>query len=346
MITGSLRIELISGSNRLSQLRSALRLPPNTKIPELTYELIRNVAWASTGGRIPVPRRTLLDRAMAFDIEESQNGTRPIDRRRSLSEKLDELTRLGEVAVLKHGNCMSAPGAVIELPGKNQAGLLVSGMPLCRLPDATHAEVLLRGPIRTVAGLDVAQEIGLPRIGVDDWIGRSGLGLAALTDAYLSIPTSDGCAPIATDTAEVYHPLRVRPGSRHSERWVPLERDLNGRHLVRFTGVDGTASHHIAEFVRGEILGMSDELVHDVPRLLHGLDARYRRPTLAYWSTNQDGVRLRTSEHLPSTETRALIALTGSPPTGRTWNPSVPLEDVRRTLSDLNIRFITNTAGR
>lgn len=346
MITGSPRIELISGSNRFEHIRSALCLPPTTNTPELSYELLRNVAWASTAGRIPVPRHTLLDRAMAFDIEGERDNVRPVDRRRALSDKLEDLARLGDIAVLKRGHCVSTPGVVVQRPRGGDGGLLVSGIPVCRLSDRIQSEVLLEGPLRKVSAPELAQQIGIPAVRVDDWIRRPRLDLAEWTDTYVSMPMN--VDPDATDTAATgaYLPSRVRRGSRHFERWFSIESGLEGRHLVRFTAVDGTTSHHVAEIADGKISGLGEELVHDVARLMHGLDARYSNPTIAYWSTVDGGVRLRTSEHLPPTETRALVALTGSPATGRTWTLTDHFEEARQVLAELNIVFVTGSPGR
>lgn len=347
MIVGSPAIESLPAAKRVDHLRSEMGLHPATNPRELSYELLRSLAWASTAGRVPVSRNTLLDRAMSIDVESERTDVRPIERRRELIRRLEELVLMGDIALLGRGCCISAPGVVVHSTTAPHGGLLASGIPTRMIDSSLRTAVQLNGPLRTLADPDIGEHIGLPVVDIDDWIRRPRQNLQEWTESHLSMPLEPEPTHFDIGSAEAYVPSRVRHGSPHSERWFPVEAKMQGRQLIRMTSVDGSISHHIAELNHGRLVGVGRELVHDVSRLMYGLDAYYRNPIVATCMTSGENIRLRTSDFLPSTETRALVALVGSPTAERTWAvPQDTMDDVRKVLSSLEIRFVPGSLGR
>lgn len=338
MITGSPRIEVVTEYHSRDRMCSALGIPRATPSLELNFELLRAVTWASTAGRVPVSTRTLLDRAMDADSALAEDDIDPVDRRRILRDRLEELTIIGDIAALGRGQWLSVPGSIVQFPDRQENALLVSGIPLRHLDSKVRSSIHLVGATRQLSDLSIVPQLALPVVVLADWIGRPRQPLLGWTEGCLSMPLSPAPEPFDADSVKIYRPAYACRGTRQRDRWFDLTDEIYGRHLARISGLGESNEYHVAEVVDGLVVALSVELSHDVRRLMYGLDARGGNPTVANWSETNTGVQMHVTNALPAAETRALVALAG-PSHDRTWKIRGDAETTSRLLTNLGIEL-------
>lgn len=309
MIPGAPRIEQLASAPAVTHVCSALALPPNTPRPELTYELVRAVAWASTSGRTPVSTRTLLDRVMDIDSA-LQDSTDDHRRRQFLRKQLDDLAAVGDLAALGRGQWVSAIGSIIVI--ESPAGtshLLVSGVPVRCFPTSTQHALTLAGPTRAIQGVDDVQSFGLPVISLDDWARLPSQPLEEWTSGIFDAPLGDPTETIGT--IRVYQPDLARPHTLQNDRWFSTHRESEGRFLACRKVLGGWTEYSIVELKSGDIIGKRELEPGAVRRLMYGLDNRSGNHVSASVQVTRTSTRIKLRDPLPYSEARILMALGG-----------------------------------
>lgn len=340
MIPGAPTIEELSSSSTLNLVCSALALPPSTPKTELSYELVRAVTWASTGGRTPVSTRTLLDRAMDADAALHDGSLDQHVRRQFFRARLDDLAAVGDLAALGRGQWVSATGSVVSIDssGNRLPHLLVSGIPNRIFPSTVRHTLRLSGHTRIVERVDDIRPAGLPVIGLDAWARIPDLPLEEWTTEVLDAPLAK--LEETAGTVRVYLPGSARPESRQSGRWFAPRRDLEGRYLARHNVLGEWSGFSVVELAAGTVVGHRELDPLHVRRLMYGLDHRAGNHTVAIVGNTSDYTRIRLGNPLPPPETRVLLALCGFP-TQDSWTVRHHADAVLANLRALHIPLRT-----
>ena len=310
MIPGSPRIAALDRRGVAGYLRTELGITRDATPEGLTYELIRAVAWASTGGRAPVSTRVLLDRLIepAMAIVDRKGGT---DSQRSeLRRAMSTLAAVGDLVELGRGQWLSASGCIVSLEGTPAPSyLLVSGIPLREFDADAKAAVAVDDARRTIRDAASVGRFDLPTVSYTDWVRAPRIPLREWTESALAAPlrrfTDEGENASAM---EVYAPHRASLNQRQNLRWVPLDMTSDGRALVRYT-VFGEPMYAIVNAVQGSVTGIRECVPQDVRRLMYGLDQKYENPTVVTAVDGDGKVSFRLENAVPYAEARALLVL-------------------------------------
>lgn len=334
MIPDSLRIEQLGDGQAMRALSSSLGLSPDASPEDVTYEVLRAVAWASTRGRIPVSTRTLLDRAMDAHATSARDATDERALRRILRGRLDMLAAIGDLAPLGRGRWLSAPGCLVRLDDSDDL-LLVSGIPLRQLNST--ATICSTGPTRTL-DRRAADLLDLPVIGLDDWSRIPRRPLAAWTRELLASAPTRGDFAADAYTTRYYAPDLSDAHTSQQHRWMIRNARLSGVRVARANTFGRWTDYAVVGLDAGRVIDVRGVSLRDVRRLMYGLDQQYGRSTTATVTTLEAGTRLRLGSPLPNAETRALLAM-GSLPESTGWMIPRHTPTVRHMLDDLGIKL-------
>ncbi|MDO1478365.1 hypothetical protein [Rhodococcus ruber] len=341
MITGAPRIEELPPGSAAQHVRTALGLPPVTPPAELSYELLRAVAWASTGGRVPVSTRTLLDRAVGLDAALHDGDVDATARRHLLRDRLEDLAAVGDLAPLPRGQWLAVPGCIVQLDAADPDGrLLVSGVPVRHLDTRLRNAVALDGARRVLNRRIRAADVGMPVLGFEDWARRPRRSLRDWTESLLADRLGATPEDVEVSALRFYVPAHAHPGARQSERWFGTDPRLEGRCLARADALGGWTQFFVVELRAGTVAGMREQDPHDVRRLMYGLDRNAGNPTVVRWVEAKHEVHLRPTSPLPYAETRVLTALADSR-TDRGWVLTRHAGTIRRVLTELGVTLQT-----
>lgn len=310
MIPGAPRIEALDGRTVAGYLRTELGVTREATPEGLTYELIRAVAWASTGGRAPVSTRVLLDRLIepALAIVDRKGGA---DARRSeLRQAMNTLAVIGDLVELGRGQWLSASGCIVCLEGTPiPSYLLVGGIPLRDFEHDAKAAVAVDDARRIVRDAASVGRFDLPIVSYEDWVRAPRIPLRDWTDSVLAAPLRQ-FADEWENASEMalYAPHRAPLNQRQNLRWVPFDGTSEGRALARFMTL-GEPMYAIVNVVRGTVMGIRECVPQDVRRLMYGLDQKCENTTLATAVDGDGTVSFRLHNALPYAEARALLVL-------------------------------------
>nr|WP_152972717.1 hypothetical protein [Gordonia sp. NB41Y] len=328
-------------------MSEALGLPSQTPASDATYELLRGIAWASTGGRVPVSTRTLLDRAMPFFASLSGDSADVSEKRERLHHSLDVLAAIGDLALLPRGQWLSVSGCVVRLDAADHPqNLLISGVPLLRMSPEDRDAVHLDGPRRLLHPHLELTRIGIPTITIDEWARRPLLSLAEWTTNEIANELVETPGDLDVASFRFYVPALASAGTRQSNRWFTTNDQLQGRYLAHAEQPAGWTQHYVAEVDSGDVVGIRELDPQDVRPLMFGLDHSAGNPTSVHWVESTQKVLLRLPNPLPYAEARIVAALSDS--TGnRQWELTQGRESVRRTLTELGVTFVvSDSTGR
>lgn len=312
MIPGAPRITTLAGEGIVGYLRAELGVAHGATTEGLTCELIRAVAWASTGGRAPVSTRGLLDRLMepALAIVQRKGG---VDARRNeLRRMMNTLAIVGDLVELQRGQWLSASGCIVRLDGTpTPTFLLISGIPLREFDEGARVAVEVDGTRRIIRDAECVSLFDLPVIEYRDWARTPRMPLQDWTDGTLTLPLrrqndewADACE------MQLYSPQLVALHKAQAHRWTSLQGSPDGRTLARFT-MFGEAAYAVVEVAQGTVAGFRECAPQDVRRLMYGLDQQHKNPTAATLASvagaGTTSVRLHNA--LPYAEARGMLAL-------------------------------------
>ncbi|MGC0365083.1 hypothetical protein ABH922_003067 [Rhodococcus sp. 27YEA15] len=312
MIPGAPRITTLSGEGISAYFRAELGVARGATPEGLTCELIRAVAWASTGGRAPIGTRVLLDRLMepALAIVQRKDG---VDARRNeLRRMMDTLAIVGDLVELQRGQWLSASGCIVRLDASpTPTFLLISGIPLREFDEGARTAVEVDSSRRIIRDARCVNLFELPVIGYQDWMRAPRIPLQDWTDGTLALPLrrqndewDDACE------IQLYAPQLAAVYKPQSHRWTSVDGNPDGRTLARFT-MFGETIYAVVEVARGAIAGIRECAPQDVRRLMYGLDQQHKNPTAATLTavagTGTTSVRLHNA--LPYAEARGMLAL-------------------------------------
>ncbi|NLU64263.1 hypothetical protein HCA61_18620 [Rhodococcus sp. HNM0563] len=337
MIPGAPIIEQLTSSTYSSHISTVLRIPPNTPQTEISYELVRAIAWASTSGRTPISTRSLLDRIMDADAALNDNSVDEQARRQLYRLRLDELALAGDLAVLGRGQWVSSIGSIVHQDDSAmQSPILVSGIPIRVMPTSTQRSLTLHGPTRMIDHVENVQGLGLRHINLDEWARVPDSPLDAWTANMLESPLyrpHEASAPI-----RVYLPESATSGALQKNRWFPVHKGLTGRYLSRHKVPGGWTEFTVVELDSGVAKEAREVDPLDVRRLMYGLDHRSGKHTVADVRTDGNVVRIRFGNPLPHPEARIMYTLCGLP-TQDMWSVRRDPQIARKCLSELMIAY-------
>lgn len=341
MSSPPLRAQPVGAAAARAAVLEALAMPPSAAEPELGYEVLRAVAWASTLGREPVHVRTLLDRAVDAHAAATLDQPAPGDdvRREALRSKLTELSRLGDVAELDGGRWISVPGVVVQIA--DGPDLLVSGVPLRALPPGVRGAVEAHGAARLLTHRGTADTLGLPQVWFADWTRPPPGTLEEWTRAALAEQVPRSGAEVGQGL-QLYSPSQARPGAYQPERWANPSAALDGVQLARRTVGTYWRVYSLVLVEAGSITGVREIDPLRARRLMYGLDLLAGNPTVAHWTARGEDVELQLRNPLPAPEARALLALArhttaATDSAARTWLVRRHRSQVRRLLTGLGV---------
>jgi hypothetical protein len=315
--------------------------------------LLRSCVWALSEGKHPVHSLRLLNLAMevcpdaVLGIDDAGSELRA-----RLRSSLEELADAGDVVALANGRWLPAPTREVHLGTKDNARLLVGGLPTSLLPQELTAIVRHHGPFRRTNGDRLAKALSLLSETLDSWVGVCPSDLEAWTQAALE-GEYEGFTE-ANDGREfiLYAPQSARPGVPQVRRWVQSKERLSGRFLGQRDLPFGMRQYRAVEVVNGKIVRLASLRLGtgELRRLRYGLDAIARNPVLVEHETRGTELVVVLRSEVPRPERRFFAALGQlSVPSDkyypRTWR--FPLEysaEILKRLTALNVR-LANRSG-
>lgn len=301
---------------------------------------LRAALWSlSNCGKDSVHTRKLLNTAAnltepLLDESETESVT---DR---LKEALAELETIGDVAHTSHGNWVPAPLRYVPLKAVNR-WLLVGGCPTHCLPLKLSEALIHEGPARFLP-IDPAKiDIELRKQSVSDW---AALPNEPVTDLARRVMSETPLAPYySTEFEFQYYSPSVSGQTLQYYRWVDDAKRLpDGRYLAREM-TKWSFRYFIAQVQGGRVVATGPLLYEDVRRLMYGIDAVEKRPTIVGVIQHGDSCQFIVRNELPQAEYR-LFTVLGKlylPPKGyypRTWEVRRDLApQVREALQHLGV---------
>ncbi|MFM9376555.1 hypothetical protein [Gordonia sp. VNK21] len=332
MIT-PLQVVAAETDDQLRQLTNDLGLAPTSDLSAVMYELLRAVLTASSIDGTSIDGTTLIDRTVELIRPAAKQKASQV--RAEAVKALDALHRIGDAGNVDDDRWIGSPTYQVETERPKRT-LLVSGLPLYRLPEEIRRSTVSDGPVRIV-GPKPAKNAR--RVAADRWLSPPGQPLAEWTTTALN---SGGLESVdkSTLTSAAWHcylPEKAKASTLQQQRWRGLHKGVMGRVLTR-------AQHHdriiylIAACEKGVIRQARIIDSDSALRLMYGLDARARKPTVAHLTSSGPRLELTTTNPLPIHESRSLI-LAADSVTGSKWilpadyPPEIPpLRDLRVTI--------------
>jgi len=299
--------------------QSATKREAPVRPPEICAEAMRAALWALTrDGHEPVYITRLLGaaRRIAQPALPTDFGGQLEAVEKLLRDAHEEISTLGDIAVLPSGYRLPAPLRCVPLPVVGR-WMLVGGLPSHKLPSAAREVLEHSGAARFFTR--APSELGLPlrEQSAEHWCAQPTRNLADLKEWARRILVNAELRPVENLEAEfdAYAPGLVRGSEAQTlqfYRWTTQFQNLpDGRYLMRRRSVFGAIDARIGEMGKGQIVATG--ALHldggDVRRLCYGLDALADCPIAVWTKKSHRGVHLRLKNEVPGPEQRLFLAL-------------------------------------
>jgi hypothetical protein len=277
-------------------------------------EALRAALWAlTTGGSQPVYITRLLHaaRPLAAPAALETSGSVSDDEAELtlLSQALDELEALGDVASLPRGRWLPAPLRCVPLPTIRR-WVLLGGRPTGRLPAGLRESLEHNGVARLLTAAPI--ELGLP-LAIEEEADWTRAPREPLREWARRVMEDASLRPFDVPEAafELYAPA-VGHSTLQYSRWVSNQKALpDGRYVARQRVQRGPTSYSVLELRGGRVVATGPLDLHegDVRRLLYGLDSLAGRQVRVRVTPSGTAWVFELRNELPSAEHRLFTAL-------------------------------------